>query len=758
MRSPSSPPLPRLLPFALGLVGLLALIACPQDAPGEAPEDEPPRASPAPVESPAFPQAKPKPPLAPLGELIVVADPAHAALLTPVLARRTAEHDPPAPGWLLVSPEGWDPALRAEAARVRPARVLRVGVPPAPGLAPRDEALRLPEDLSAASLRLAQREWGTSAQAVVAPADEEAALILGAALAAQRGCPLLLGRPEQLQPALRSLGVQRLLAVAKAEGWGQGLADQVESLQPAGAEAALARGYAKAPLRALAAGQVPRGEPSEAAWLLPYYAWARRAGILLLPRRHAGPVPPRTVERRLRNLCRAERLRPRSLLILAHYHELGLAELSLQTPKGEAAESFSFGVEPMAEPGAGKAASLGVGRIPLGPSGASLLLLRSLARKRLLEGEEARALLVANPDPRGEGGLPLAETVARVSARELRNRRVQVAEFYGRASDHPRVRQAATSAHLIVYEGHINDQRLLPNPADELDEDDGDEWFLEGEPRQPLGEPIEDVPQAPPEPPPQGGPPPLERLLPSGGEEPWLGQPVLVLQSCNSLDEFVLGRLTLRGGAGLIGSVTRIHSASGSAYLHALLHGLLERGHTLGEALRDAKNYFLLLSDLKAARGHQEQSKSLRVGLSFRLFGDPELRVFPSRRAPRRPGVEAQLAEDPAGDQLALTFPKRRLVSLRNRGFTVRAYPGSELAGIVRKHKRSGARRILPVHFHRLKAPRGFAKRAYTRLVAPGAKLPACAWRLDEQGRALYVLYFPGREPAGEALELRFVR
>ncbi|HBP20460.1 MAG TPA: hypothetical protein DEA08_22045, partial [Planctomycetes bacterium] len=420
------------------------------------------------------------------------------------------------------------------------------------------------------------------------------------------------------------------------------------------------------------------------------------------------------------------------------------------------AESFSFGVEPGAEPGEGKAASLGVGRIPLGPAAASRVLLRSLARKRLLRDEEPRALLIANPDPRGDGGLPLAETVARVSGRELRNRRVQVAEFYGRASDDPRVRAAATSAHLVVYEGHINDQRLIRSPADEL-EGEGEEWFLEGEPRNVLGEPIEDTPTPEPQPPapaptPGGeGLPPLDRLLPQE-DEPWLGQPVLVLQSCNSLDEELLARLVARGGAGLIGSVTRIHSASGSSYLHALIHGLLERGHTLGEALRDAKNYFLLLSDLKAQRGHREQSKTLRVGLSFRLWGDPELRVFPSRRAPRRPAVAASLGEG----SVKLAFPQRRLVSLRNRGFAVRTFPGSELAGIVRKGKQSGARRILPVHFHRLKAPRGFRERGYTRLVAPDAKKPACAWRLDEQRRALYVLYFPGAEPAGEEVELRF--
>ncbi|HBP19653.1 MAG TPA: hypothetical protein DEA08_17920 [Planctomycetes bacterium] len=253
------------------LVGLLALIACPQDAPDSPPLGDAPRASPAPIESPVFPRAKPKPPLAPQGELIAVADPAHAALLTPALARSALAEKgaggQAVPGWLLVVPQGWDEGLRAEVTRLRPRRLLRVGVPPAKGLAQSDEALELPEDLAAASLQLAKREWGKSEQVVVAPADQPQAVILGAALAAQRGAPLLLGLPEQLEAGLKELGAQRLLAVAQAKkgglkkGWAKGLAAQVESLGLEAAEAALARGYAKVPLQVVLS--VSKGEATK---------------------------------------------------------------------------------------------------------------------------------------------------------------------------------------------------------------------------------------------------------------------------------------------------------------------------------------------------------------------------------------------------------------------------------------------------------------------------------------------------------------
>ena len=44
------------------------------------------------------------------------------------------------------------------------------------------------------------------------------------------------------------------------------------------------------------------------------------------------------------------------------------------------------------------------------------------------------------------------------------------------------------------------------------------------------------------------------------------GLPVVVLQSCDSLDERVLWRIDELGGVALVGSVTPIHSGSGSRW------------------------------------------------------------------------------------------------------------------------------------------------------------------------------------------------
>lgn len=118
------------------------------------------------------------------------------------------------------------------------------------------------------------------------------------------------------------------------------------------------------------------------------------------------------------------------------------------------------------------------------------------------------------------------------------------------------------------------------------------------------------------------------------------GLPIVFLQSCESADDGVLWRLDELGGVGLIGSMTSIHSGAGSAMLNAAMSSALYRGGTLGEVLRDAQNYMLCIEELKGRRGHKEQAKGVRVALSFRLWGDPELHLLPMPpAAPKLPPV-----------------------------------------------------------------------------------------------------------------------
>ena len=131
---------------------------------------------------------------------------------------------------------------------------------------------------------------------------------------------------------------------------------------------------------------------------------------------------------------------------------------------------------------------------------------------------------------------------------------------------------------------------------------------------------------------------------------PLAGLPIVVLQSCESLDDAVLWRLDELGGVAVIGSMTPIHSGCGSALLNAAMTSLLYRGGTLGETLRDAQNYMFCVEDLKARRGHKEKAKGVRVALSFRLWGDPELQVLPMR-------ARASRGRRPSGRSGSATTP-----------------------------------------------------------------------------------------------------
>ena len=163
---------------------------------------------------------------------------------------------------------------------------------------------------------------------------------------------------------------------------------------------------------------------------------------------------------------------------------------------------------------------------------------------------------------------------------------------------------------------------------------------------------------------------------------PLAGLPIVVLQSCESLDDAVLWRLDELGGVALIGSMTPIHSGCGSALLNAAMSSMLYRGGTLGEALRDAENYMFCVEELKARRGHKEQAKGVRVALSFRLWGDPELQVLPSRLGePRQAPVRAEWVGD---DTLRIDVPESRLPEARSDKYVASMFPNSQTAGLLK--------------------------------------------------------------------------
>jgi hypothetical protein len=232
-----------------------------------------------------------------------------------------------------------------------------------------------------------------------------------------------------------------------------------------------------------------------------------------------------------------------------------------------------------------------------------------------------------------------------------------------------------------------------------------------------------------------------------------LGLPVVVLQSCHSLEEHTCQRVLELGGVGLVGSVTNIHSASGSAFIKAFCDGLLYRNETIGEAIRDARNYFLCLAALKRQRGHQETAKVYRVGLSFSFWGDPEMRLLPQYLKAKKRPISATFT---APQTLKISTPRSRLPEARNEKYFVRMFPGSQVAGIVKRLKNEPIRRLTPLYFFR-SAPVGFDTGIYRCLEREDNTSDRSVFLVDPFKRFMYVLYFPDKEAKSDATLLQFV-
>lgn len=692
------------------------------------------------------------------------------------------------------------------------------------------QSIVLPADSLAAGVELARRFWRNPEEVVLVPEGDGEAGLLGSTLAAHRRVPFLrVGEAEdgqRLAKALQTLGAKRVTVVACRQAeepvWQGRIGLPVTTLGSGQAQHALVALIGPQRMRNVIVVRAPEG-PAEWArsnWLAPYLSFVRGSAVLVPATGDAAAM-----ETEMEAFVKVHKLRPRTVTLLADYQNIGIrtpgADLQLR--------EYVVEIEPCSGPGPGGAAAYGVGRIPFSDAAtASAMIARGLARDRALGGADAGVLMVANP--RTEyGSLPLAETVARFQVEELRNRRVPVQTFYGTLSHQQEIRQAARSAGLVIYQGHITDQTIFPGagtvpqavPADVVSPEAAPQcettplanvgWRLydwawvqvdraqtlrerlgqephHGSMRSETGDgdfnpgPVTKGPDAP-SPPPSGAadswdaggsvpadesqtadqtspadPQPPCPADPAGQDDPsqrvQLDRSALViLQSCSSLHNDGTLAAVRAGACGVIGSTTSIHSASGSSFVKAWGDAALRGGETVGEAMRDARNYFLLLARLKEARGHKQQAKTLRVGLSFRLWGDPEVTLFPP--AQEKP-VCRPIAATLRRQTVTLQTPRRKLPEAKTEKYAVRAYPGSQTAGIVKRIKGKPYRRLMPVYFLRLDLPAGSDVSTKRGLVRSGDKDTRAVFSVDPLGRYVYVLYFPEQETRGEKITLTF--
>jgi hypothetical protein len=231
--------------------------------------------------------------------------------------------------------------------------------------------------------------------------------------------------------------------------------------------------------------------------------------------------------------------------------------------------------------------------------------------------------------------------------------------------------------------------------------------------------------------------------------------PLVVIQSCHSLDDTVLDILT-SGAIGIIGSKTNIHSASGSAFIKAFCDGLLYRSDTIGEAMRDAKNYLLCVSALKKARGHTQYAKVERAAYSFHFWGDPELRIFPSLQNSQK--IKPVSGTFVRPDKITVQIPKKRSPTSRTDKYFLRMFPGSEAAGILKRIKDKEIRRVAPIYFFRIPMPRNFEPSQYAGLKKADDNTVRAVFFVDSFKRFLYIVYFPEKEEQGQVFTLQFIK
>lgn len=133
----------------------------------------------------------------------------------------------------------------------------------------------------------------------------------------------------------------------------------------------------------------------------------------------------------------------------------------------------------------------------------------------------------------------------------------------------------------------------------------------------------------------------------------------------------------------------------------------------------------------------------------------PELRLLPRPHGnPKLKPVRGELDRD---GNVLVTTPSKSLPDCETPEYVFRLFPGSEGAGIVKRRRAGGARRVLPLHFFRLPLPDAPSVCAY----ACGSDPADAADRSDvlllsdPLGRFLYVTYLPDAVKAKQQVTLR---
>jgi hypothetical protein len=309
-----------------------------------------------------------------------------------------------------------------------------------------------------------------------------------------------------------------------------------------------------------------------------------------------------------------------------------------------------------------------------------------LAREKLLTRQDrAPKVLLASNNMRN---LPLLETISRQTARELRNARYDTTTLFGSMVTRETLRKQLPEQDVFLWEGHHNSL---------IREWEFPEW--------------------------------KEPLRPS----------LIFLQSCLALREWKVQPLFERGAVAVIGSSTRTYSASGGATSLAFFNASIHDDLSIGESLRQTKNFlqaYVLLKEGRLGDDVKRSGANQRAAWSFTLWGDPTLKL-PRAGTPALPPVRHTVE----GNTITFHFPKEKLNPVHSDRYHAEAYPNSRLAGLTGKERGDDGKPLQGMIFaevHLPRAPAGKTPRLSSKL---SSKNYAFNW--DERLRRGYLIAMP---------------
>lgn len=324
-----------------------------------------------------------------------------------------------------------------------------------------------------------------------------------------------------------------------------------------------------------------------------------------------------------------------------------------------------------------------------------------LARERLLARETApkrplRALVASNAG----GSLPLLETFSRNTAQVLQNRGYETETLFGHDVNRMDVRRRLPKQDIFLWEGHHNTL---------IQDYEFPKW--------------------------------TEPLQPS----------LMFVQSCLALKDVKVQPLLERGALCVVGSPTRIFSASGGAFSLSFFDALLHENQTVGGSLRHAKNFLMTYAMLKQKRLGEDAkltAANLRSAWAFTLWGDPTLRVpLPSLPDDALPPVRHRVS----GNTIVVTLPEASLDKTASSKYQAKIPPNGRLAGLISPDPDEDQQPLVPFVFAEVSLPK-----------APAGKEPKLSSRLssrrwefswDARRRCGYLLAMPR---STDREELRF--